>query len=83
MLGAPDMLSFADSREFVSPEDRFQRCAFCGRPLVVLPDDRRGGACFDCLSILGDSSASCPDCGAESDGDLRLSGCPRCGSFGR
>ncbi|HEV2519636.1 MAG TPA: hypothetical protein VGX00_03320 [Thermoplasmata archaeon] len=73
------MLSLADHRVFSTAEDRFQRCTFCGKGLVVLPEDRRGGSCYDCLSLLGPEAAPCPDCGSEIPSDLRASGCLRCG----
>jgi hypothetical protein len=73
------MLSFADHRVFSTSEDRFQRCAFCGKEIVVLPDDRRGGSCFDCLSLLGPEPVPCPDCGAEIPSNHRALGCLRCG----
>ena len=73
------MLSFADHRVFSSSEDRFQRCTSCGKELVVLPEDRRGGVCFDCLSLLGPEAIACPECGWEIASDRRALGCPRCG----
>ncbi|MCI4362657.1 MAG: hydrogenase maturation nickel metallochaperone HypA, partial [Thermoplasmata archaeon] len=62
-------------------EDRFQRCTFCGKDLVVLPNDRRGGACFDCLSLMGPDPIPCAECGADVPLPQRASGCPRCGSL--
>lgn len=73
------MLSFSDHRSFPSPDDRFQRCTYCGKDLVVLPNDRRGGACFDCFSLLGPETMLCPVCGAELAPPHRVAGCPRCG----
>ena len=72
------MLSVADPRPFAPAEERFQRCLYCGKGLVVLHDDRRGGACFDCLSILELDRVACAECGTEipSEG---LGPCPRCG----
>ena len=78
---APHMLLFADHRVFSSVEDRFQRCTFCGKDLVVLPDDRRGGACFDCLSLVGTDASPCPSCGAPIARERRGAGCPECGWF--
>lgn len=75
------MLSFADSRSFTTIEDRYQRCTFCGRDLVVLPNDRRGGACFDCLSLLGPDPVPCPECGSEIPPSRRAMGCSRCGWY--
>jgi uncharacterized protein with PIN domain len=76
---AARMLSFSDARVFSVSEDRYQRCLYCGKLLVVLPDDRRGGACFDCLSLLGPESVPCPDCGGEIPEARRVTGCGRCG----
>ena len=73
------MLSFADSRSFTAFDDRFQHCTSCGRDLVVLPNDRRGGSCFDCLSLLGAELAPCPECQYEIEPARRGLGCPRCG----
>ncbi len=41
-----------DVRSFENPSDMFGRCRKCGCQLVVLPDDRRFGYCFDCLDML-------------------------------
>ncbi len=76
---AAQMLSTADFRVFTAPEERFQRCAYCGKEVVVLPNDRRGGSCFDCLSILGMDEPPCPECGGEIPPGRRASGCARCG----
>ncbi|HTT25556.1 MAG TPA: hypothetical protein VMH90_01150 [Thermoplasmata archaeon] len=73
------MLAQADRRSFSAADERFQPCAFCGRDLVVLPNDRRGGACFDCLSLIGPLAGPCPDCNAEIPADSRAVGCPTCG----
>jgi len=75
------MLLFADHRVFTSVDERYQRCAFCGKDLVVLPDDRRGGACFDCLSLLGPEAYPCPDCGVEIPAEERSAGCSDCGWY--
>jgi len=75
------MLLFADHRVFSTEDDRFQRCTFCGKDLVVLPDDRRGGACFDCSSLSGPVPAQCPVCHAEIPTPRRDAGCPECGWF--
>jgi len=72
------MLLFADSRNFELPDDRLSRCMFCGKDLVVLPEDRRGGACFDCLSLSVPSAVPCPSCGAEIPGEERAVGCANC-----
>ncbi len=73
------MLSVYDQRSFSSDEDRLGRCVFCGKSLVVLPNDRRGGSCFDCLSLLGPEAPPCPECGAEIAPPQRSAGCLRCG----
>jgi hypothetical protein len=75
------MLSFADSRSFDLPEDRLSRCLFCGKDLVVLPDDRRGGACFDCLALSVRPPALCPSCGITIPGEERALGCASCGWY--
>lgn len=72
------MLLFADGRRFSSAEERLSRCVFCDRELVLLPDDRRRGACFDCLELSVASSASCPSCGVEIAAESRALGCPEC-----
>jgi hypothetical protein len=41
-----------DARRFASPDERLMRCRHCGTRLVVLPDDRRQGFCFDCFDLL-------------------------------
>ena len=76
---AAHMLLFADQRTLLDQEERFQSCAFCGKDLVVLPDDRRGGLCFDCLSLLGPEPAPCPECHAEIPAAGRRLGCSVCG----
>ncbi|HEV2165591.1 MAG TPA: hypothetical protein VGS23_01225 [Thermoplasmata archaeon] len=73
------MLSSADHRVFSTSEDRFQRCTFCGKGIVVLPNDQRGGSCFDCLSLLGPNAMACPECGSEIPSAQRAIGCGRCG----
>jgi predicted amidophosphoribosyltransferase len=72
------MLSVSDQRSFSSVEDRYQHCLFCGKALVLLPNDRRDGACFDCLSLLGPEAQPCPECGAEIAPPQRSIGCPSC-----
>jgi len=76
------MLSFSDHRATCSSEDRYQRCMFCGKELVVLPDDRREGACFDCFSLLGSEPVPCPECGSAIPEARRSTGCARCGWLG-
>ena len=73
------MLLFADHRAFSTTEDRFQHCTVCGKDLVVLPNDRRGGACFDCLSLSATEFVECGECGTPLLPSQRLLGCPRCG----
>lgn len=41
-----------DIRRFENPDDSCGHCRKCGRALVVLPEDRRYGFCFDCLDLL-------------------------------
>lgn len=72
------MLSFADIRTFGSSDDRFSHCLFCGKELVVLPDDRRGGCCFDCLTLSVASPVPCPDCGVMIPSEDRAFGCANC-----
>jgi len=75
------MLSFADSRVFESSEESLAHCLFCGKDLVVLPDDRRQGSCFDCLSLSIPPPVPCPECRAEIPGEDRGVGCSRCGWY--
>lgn len=77
------MLLFADQRSFSTPEDALQHCTYCGKDLMVLPNDRRGGACFDCLTLLGSETTACPECGAEIVTAERGRGCPSCGWYVR
>ncbi len=78
---AARMLLFADHRAFPTAEEHAQACAYCGKRLVVLPDDKRGGACFDCLTMLEPESVACPDCGSEIPSARRAAGCFDCGWF--
>jgi DNA-directed RNA polymerase subunit RPC12/RpoP len=73
------MLAASDHRSFSSSDDRYQHCLRCGKEIVVLPNDRRGGTCFDCLSLLGADPEPCPECGAEISNERREAGCGRCG----
>jgi hypothetical protein len=41
-----------DVRAFENSADMFGHCRKCGRPMVVLPEDKRYGFCFDCLDFL-------------------------------
>lgn len=73
------MLAEADVRVFSSLEEKFQHCLSCGKELVVLPDDRRHGLCFDCTTPLGPLSTECPGCGYWLEGETLALPCPRCG----
>ncbi len=72
------MLSFADTRSFGDSDERFSHCQFCGKLLVLLPDDRRGGSCFDCLTLSVAPPMRCPDCGATIPAEERGTGCSNC-----
>ena len=41
-----------DIRAFENFADMHGQCRKCGTSLVMLPDDRRMGYCFDCLDLL-------------------------------
>jgi len=41
-----------DVRRFSDGGDRSGRCRKCGTRIVLLPDDRRQGFCFDCYDTL-------------------------------
>ncbi len=43
------MFEFQDRRAPLGPEERLAECDLCGAHLVLLPNDRRAGRCFDCL----------------------------------
>ena len=73
------MLAAADLRSFAADEDRVQACTYCGRLIFVLPNDRRGGSCFDCLSFFPSEPGRCPECAQEIPGTMRGVGCPNCG----
>ena len=75
------MLSFSDTRTFETPDERFAHCLFCGRDLVLLPDDRRAGSCFDCLALSVAPPNPCPDCGRLIPGEERAVGCSNCGWY--
>ncbi|HTT14353.1 MAG TPA: hypothetical protein VMG81_01025 [Thermoplasmata archaeon] len=75
------MLSASDSRAFPTPDDRLGSCLFCGRALVLLPEDRRRGSCFDCLALSVADPVPCPDCGATIPGEERGVGCAECGWY--
>jgi len=42
----------SDVRRFNEGGDRFGHCRKCGTRIVLLPDDRRQGFCFDCFDSL-------------------------------
>jgi hypothetical protein len=46
------MLLRPDIRAFDNYADMHAQCRKCGNALVLLPDDRRMGYCFDCLDLL-------------------------------
>ncbi|HZY92789.1 MAG TPA: hypothetical protein VFG07_08515 [Thermoplasmata archaeon] len=75
------MLLFADQRVLSASEERVRPCAFCGKSLVVLPDDKRGGACFDCLVMVEPESVPCPECAADIPAARRAAGCLECGWY--
>jgi hypothetical protein len=75
------MLSFADNRGFPSSDERYARCLFCGKEMVVLPNDRRAGSCFDCLSLSVPVARPCPGCGSFIPGEERAVGCSACGWY--
>lgn len=75
------MLSFADSRSRAIGDERFARCIYCGKEMVVLPNDRRAGSCFDCLVLSVAPARPCPSCGTEIPGEERAAGCARCGWY--
>ncbi|HXY46655.1 MAG TPA: hypothetical protein VEK13_02005 [Thermoplasmata archaeon] len=72
------MLSFADIRTFGHSDERFSRCLVCGRTLILLPDDRREGCCFDCLTLSIAAPMPCPECGTMIPGEERGVGCSNC-----
>jgi hypothetical protein len=75
------MLSSSDARSFETADDRLGSCLFCGRALVLLPEDRRRGSCFDCLALSVPEPVACPDCGVMIPGDERGVGCENCGWY--
>ena len=75
------MISFSDSRSFGNSDERLSHCHGCGRELVLLPDDRRGGCCFDCLALSVPEPQTCPDCRATIPGEERGNGCANCGWY--
>ncbi|HTP55850.1 MAG TPA: hypothetical protein VML53_04180 [Thermoplasmata archaeon] len=75
------MLSFADARGSNPADERYARCLFCGKEMVVLPNDRRGGSCFDCLALSVPVARPCPGCGGTIPGEERAVGCASCGWY--
>ena len=75
------MISLAYSRSFGMSEVRFSHCQVCGRELVLLPVDRRGGCCFDCLALSVPEPTVCPDCATVIPGEERGTGCANCGWY--
>ncbi len=75
------MLLFADVRSFEPSEDRLSHCLFCGKELVLLPDDCRQGSCFDCLALSVAPPSPCPQCRALIPGEERGVGCSECGWY--
>jgi len=75
------MLSFADARGSNPSDERYARCLFCGKEVVVLPNDRRAGSCFDCLSLSVPPARPCPSCGVTIPGEERAVGCASCGWY--
>jgi len=47
-----------DVRRFSEGGDRFGRCRKCGARIVLLPDDRRQGFCFDCFDTFEVTAAA-------------------------
>jgi hypothetical protein len=41
-----------DARRFDEREDSLSTCRRCNLTLILLPDDRRHGLCFDCFDPL-------------------------------
>jgi len=40
-----------DKRVFSEEKEKLVSCVTCGTDLVVLPNDRRRGHCFDCFRL--------------------------------
>ncbi len=74
------MLARFDERSPASADERMQHCSFCGKALVLLPNDRRGGACFDCLALWEGFDVPCPACGALIEHPDPDRACSRCGA---
>jgi hypothetical protein len=75
------MLSFGDMRSFETPDERFSHCLYCGRLVMVLPNDCRAGSCYDCLALSVAAATPCPDCAAPISGEDRGLGCAQCGWY--
>ncbi len=68
-----------DTRGIISPEERVQHCLCCDRAIVVLPNDHRGGYCFDCLSFEDSGIEVCPECRTPLLSENRHTFCHICG----
>ncbi|MCL4324466.1 MAG: hypothetical protein M1144_03260 [Candidatus Thermoplasmatota archaeon] len=68
-----------DQRVFSSQDERLQHCLCCERALVTLPNDRRGGYCFDCLSLEDSGRDTCPECHSVLQAENHHSTCYLCG----
>jgi hypothetical protein len=42
----------SDTRKYEDPEDMVGACRTCGTSLILLPNDKRQGYCFDCYDFL-------------------------------
>ena len=42
----------SDERKYDDAEDKEGACRTCGSRLILLPNDRRQGYCFDCFDPL-------------------------------
>ncbi len=45
------VFEFQDRRVSLGAEERLAECDLCGAHLVLLPNDKRGCRCFDCLRV--------------------------------
>lgn len=68
-----------DRRSFSSEDEKHQHCVCCEKDLVVLPNDRRRGYCFDCLSLTGSTFDRCPQCHFAMDDEPPFEMCHCCG----
>jgi len=44
--------TFVDTRRTVSPTEGVTTCRKCGCTIIVLPNDKRHGFCYDCYDPL-------------------------------